>query len=596
MNVPLRRDSENGLTIAQFDAMPDRLTKRIATMKKSTDPQELIDAATLEGDIAIWKQASKQLAGEDGKWSIVWSKVNSSKMKESDDEDEDIDPETLDAVADAIVEADEEDADANEFAPVVESFIEVAAAEVELRELGARNSKADAGVIQSAHDAMVKLGAACGSGYKESMVEFTDGSDASIQFNESGWGGVELVTFAEADPEFDDDKQEVTITPIRPGPGNKKDGFYYPAKTIREAVQSGRFDNIKMYANHPTKTQERELPERSVNDWVGVIKETTWDEKRNAPRSRLKVLDAGVYEKFKAAPEHIAYSVLGGGRARRGRVDGHDARIVESMDKVRSVDWVTEAGAGGGITFAESADEEFDMDIKELTLEQVREGNPDLFAAIREADGDEGEAEAKPKDDAAAKPVEAKAATPEKAVEDKAPAGTKAGEPAGKPTPDGFVSKEEFEALKKDFDAANAKLEKAETKEAEQSARSEAEAVIADALKDSLLPQKGKDYVTGRFAEARVGEDYGYTDADALREAVGTEIEAVKALTGKSGSSVKGLGSTADEDHGPKTIREAKEADLFDRIMSSDTLPEGRTADEVPASLADKADDMASRI
>lgn len=598
MNVPLRRDSENGLTIAQFDKMPSVISKRTAKMKKSTDPQEILDAAQLEADIPVWEAASKQLKGEDGKWSITWSKVNSSSMKESDDVDDELDPETLEAVADAIEEAAEgEDVD------VSESDVEAAsdALDVAIEELGARNSAADSGVIQTAHDAMVKLGATCGT-YKESLVEFGEDDPEDVAYNESGWGELEQVTFAEADPIFDDENREVTITPIRPGRGNKKDKFFYPAKTIREAVEKGRFNGVKMYANHPTKTGERELPERSVSDWVGVIKETTWDEQHSRPRSRLKVLDEGVWRKFREAPEHIAYSVLGGGRARRGRVDGEDARIVESMDKVRSVDWVTEAGAGGGITFAESADEEFDMDINELTLEQVKEGNPDLFAAIREADIAEadGDDAAKPKDEAAATPEDAKAATPEKAVKDEAKPeakGTKSGGDAGKPTPDGFVSQADFDALKKDFDAANAKVEKAETKEADEAAADDATDVLKESLKESLLPQRGQDFVTARFAEATIGEGYTYADADAMKEAVATEITAVKALTAKSGSSVTGLGSSADEgDKEPTTMREAKEASLMDRILSSDDLPEGRKADEVPESLADKADDMASRI
>ena len=66
MNVPLRRDSENGLTIAQFDGMPATINKRIVKMKQSTDPQDLLDAASLEADIPVWEAASKQLKGKDG--------------------------------------------------------------------------------------------------------------------------------------------------------------------------------------------------------------------------------------------------------------------------------------------------------------------------------------------------------------------------------------------------------------------------------------------------------------------------------------------------------------------------------------------------
>lgn len=559
MNVPLRKDSASGLTIAQFKAMPERLRKRAAANPESADAQALV------ADIPVWEQAAKQLEGETGRWSIEWTKVNRG-MRESEVE---VNPDEVIAEANALLD-------------------------IAITEIGARNSKADMGVIQQAHDAMVQLGATCAAATKESFIEFVEPTAQGIGFNESGWGDADYVTFAEADAVFDDEKREVIITPIRPGFGNKRDGFYYPAKTIREAVEAGRFNNVKMYANHPTKTQEKELPERSVNDWVGVVKETTWDETHQRPRSRLKVLDESVYRKFKEAPEHIAYSVLGGGRARRGTADGRDARIVESMDKVRSIDWVTEAGAGGGITFAESADEEFDMDIKNLTIEQVREGNPELFAAIRE---EADEAEAKP--EATSKPEEAKAATPEKAVEDEKPSGSgttsaKAGKDAA-PAPEGFVPKEQFDALKAEFDGVKATLETAKTKEAEAEARSVASEVIADRLKGSLLNNRARAYVVGRFAEAAVGEGFTFAEADDLVTAVDAEIAAIKALTGDRPSNVSGLG-VSGEDAEEKTLVQTKESDIEKRLLAGDTLPEGRDASKVSESNADRVESIASRI
>lgn len=575
--IPLRKDSQDGLTIAQFAAMPAKLKKRAAA-----NPGD-VDAQTLLADIPIWQKASNQLKGEDGKWSIVWSKVNASYagMKESD----------VDGLLEEIEESDDGEFDADKALDASADLMEVA-----LEEIGRRNSAADSGTLQSAHDALVKAGAVCNpvANVAESLVEVEYSGDAEdINYNESGAGDIG-VTFAEADPEFNDETHEVTITPIKPGPGNKKDGFYYPSKTIREAVEAGRFNNIKMYANHPTKTGARELPERDVKDWVGVIKETVWDEANDRPRSRLKVLDDGVWQKFREAPEHIAYSVLGGGRARPGTIAGKSQRIVESMDKVRSIDWVTEAGAGGGITFAESADEEFDMDINELTIEQVREGNPDLFAAIREETATADKAKA----DAAAKAEDAKAATAEKAVKDEADKakGTKAGDDAGSPTPDGFVSKEDFDALKKDFDAASAKVTKAETKEADGVANESAQELIIESLKGSLLPNKSRDYILARFEEATLGEGYIFAEAEDLTKAVDAEVTAIKALTTPVGSSVTGLGAASDDDDddGVKSIKESKEDELLDRIMGNDDLP--RDASNPAPSIADKAEEIASRM
>lgn len=587
MDVPIRADSEHGLTPAQFAAMPARLRKRA----QGDNPE----AQRLLADIPVWEAAAKQLQGKSGRYSIVWSKVRRGSMKESGDDV-------------SVAEAEQ-------------------ALEVAIAEIGARNSKADLSTIQAAHDAMVKLGAACGGDHgekgmdkapapvKESLIEMDGGQPEPIRFNESGWGGVEYVTIAEAGPEWDDARREVWITPIRPGPGNKRDGFYYPERTIKEAVEAGRFNNIKMYANHPTKTQERELPERDVRDWVGVIKETVWDSTGNRPRSRVKVLDDATYSKWKEAPEHVAYSVIGGGRARRGTVNNNPFRIVESMDKVRSVDWVTEAGAGGAIDFAESADEEFDMELDNLTVEQVREGNPALFAAIREAeetaDIAEDDKESAAANNAAATPEAAKAATPEKAKEDDdeakeraAPTGTKSGGPAGKPAPDGYVSKEEFEALRAAFEASQSETRQMKAKEAAAEARNVAQDIVAQALSTSLLPLKGREYVASKFAEATVAVDtdedldldYTFADEDEMVEAVAAEIELIRALTG-GGSAVRGLGASEeddDEDYTP-SLRESKETDLLARIEENDDLPSARDAASVEGYDA-KVADIASRI
>ena len=405
MNVPVRSDPEYGLTVAQFNAMPGKIRKRAAA-----DPEE---SARLLADIPVWEAAAKQIAGKKGKFSITWSEVTrgGSEPAETKESDADVaeaemttetrtglpdsafaDPgarkyphhkadgsldlphlrnalsrvaqEDTSSVGKQHLIAHAREAGIGEFAEADPDLDAMTIAE--LREYGARNSGADLKRIQAAHDTMVSLGANCSPTESASAPAVTpapvseaeadqDAPGSSVTFREGGDG---LVTFAEAGAEFDDAKREVWITPIRPGFGNRRDGFYYPTKAIREAVDSGLFNGLKMFANHPRRTDEKELPERSVKDWIGVIKETVWDEARGVPRSRLKVLDGDAYERFRAAPEHIAFSVLGQGTARPGRAEGREARIVEAVKTVKSVDWVTQGGAGGAIDFAESASEE----------------------------------------------------------------------------------------------------------------------------------------------------------------------------------------------------------------------------------------------
>jgi hypothetical protein len=297
------------------------------------------------------------------------------------------------------------------------------------------------------------------------------------------------------------------------------------------------------------------------------------------------------------------------------------------MDKVRSVDWVTEAGAGGAIDFAESADEEFDMELDNLTVEQVREGNPALFEAIREAAADEAPAEdaevaednegVAPAAGAASTAEEAKTAVPEKNMkpdeegeeEQKAPPaakGTKSGGPAGVPAPDGYVSKADFDALKAQLDGQAAENKAVKTKEALREAADHAADIVAEALSTSLLPLKGREYVAHKFAEATVAVDFGeagedldldftYEDDDEMIEAVSAEIELIRALTG-GGSNVRHLGAADDDDDDyTPSLRESKESDLLSRIEESDDLPKARDASSVEGYDA-KVADIASRI
>lgn len=339
-----------------------------------------------------------------------------------------------------------------------------------LREAGSRG---DPAIYQSVHDAAVRLGAACTAhAHGEPTIEVAEAVSAEpITFRESGveaitFGPAAFVTLAEAAATFDDEKREVWITPIKPGFGNPRDKFFYPRDAIREGVDGGLFDGRKMYANHPRRSDEKDLPERSVRDWIATVKETVWDDQRDMPRSRVKVYDPDVYQRWKDAPDEIAFSILGGGSARPGKVNGRDARIVESFKNIRSIDWVTEAGAGGAIDFAESANEEYEMDLKNLTPEQIKDARPDLWKAIREAEGDgdgqpaEGEAPAAgeqhgtlpgspengPAPQAPSAGDDGRGITTETTTTTTTPAG---GEPAGG-APEGYVSRDEFEALRQE--------------------------------------------------------------------------------------------------------------------------------------------------
>lgn len=538
MEVPVRADSEHGLTPAQFAAMPAKIRQR-ADKVRDKDPAE---AARLEADIPVWEAASKQVAGKKGKYSITWSEVERGQpeptVKESDD---------WYSTEAEVAEAAAEPTDPFSTLDVV------------FEEIGRRNSGADLGRIQAAHDTLVSLGATCAPAAAVAEAEVDDEAPTtSITFRESG--GAELVTLAEAEAVFNDQTREVWITPIRPGFGNKKDGFYYPTAAIREAVDGGLFNGLKMFANHPRKSDEKELPERSVKDWIGVIKETVWDDHKGVPRSRLKVLDRDAYDRFRDAPEHIAFSVLGQGTARPGHVEGREARIVEAVKAVKSVDWVTQGGAGGAIDFAESMSEELDMDLNDLTADQLREARPDLVALIKEDD-------VPPVPD----PVDDDVEAADDEVEDE-----------GEFVPEGYVPREEFEALRAEVAAMR-------IKEAVAEAKVEAKGIVESTLRESTLTRAAREFIEDSFREASVGEGMLYADERGLKEALEREVGRMRAVTDAAvgrRSGVRGLGAESPSER-PSTLRESKEAEIAKRL-GSEQMPTPRYGSEngVPATAA----------
>ena len=68
--------------------------------------------------------------------------------------------------------------------------------------------------------------------------------------------------------ESDDSKpSRFRVTLITEGMGNMADGYYYPGETLQESAPL--FEGKKIFANHPTVTEEQEHPERSVQDILG---------------------------------------------------------------------------------------------------------------------------------------------------------------------------------------------------------------------------------------------------------------------------------------------------------------------------------------
>lgn len=176
------------------------------------------------------------------------------------------------------------------------------------------------------------------------------------------------------------------------GWGNTVDNNYYTAKAVTEAasyLQSRR----KMYFNHP----KSDADDRDMRDWAASIQETWTDQLSNGKTvawGRTKIYDNWLWERIKEAPDEIADSVIGRGKATRGVMDGKEGNIVESIEYVRSCDFVDYAGnvPFGMAYFVENQKwgntnnkEDDEMKLEEITIGMLKENRSELITEIEKS-------------------------------------------------------------------------------------------------------------------------------------------------------------------------------------------------------------------
>ncbi len=175
------------------------------------------------------------------------------------------------------------------------------------------------------------------------------------------------------------DKGRATVIVIKPG-FNATEDRYYPAEVLKRDF--GIFEGQKMYADHPTEEEDKARPERSIRDWVATLSSVTVDEAgvvtgiAEVHEGWLKAKLASLGEKG-MLPE-MGISINAVGSATKGTIDGKETLVIEKLVAARSVDFVTEPGAGGIVTFYESDRRNVDL----LDLSTLTEVRPDLIAAI----------------------------------------------------------------------------------------------------------------------------------------------------------------------------------------------------------------------
>jgi hypothetical protein len=165
----------------------------------------------------------------------------------------------------------------------------------------------------------------------------------------------------------------------------------FPLSALKTGL--GVFSGAKVFADHPTQTEERERPERSVRDVVGKLGEAYLGKDRNgtnALRAPLIISEAESVLRTK-----IAEGIIGDLSIRayaKGATNDEGDFIAESFvaSPHTSVDFVTVGAAGGYAVISESAQPP--APAKDEAAADAAEGEPiaDVVAdVIAESDGTE---------------------------------------------------------------------------------------------------------------------------------------------------------------------------------------------------------------
>lgn len=305
------------------------------------------------------------------------------------------------------------------------------------------------------------------------------------------------------------DKGRATVIVIKPG-FNATEDRYYPEEMLKRDYRI--FEGMKMYADHPTDEEDKARPERSIKDWVATLTEVICDEK-GIVTGVAEIVEPWLMQKLASLRDKDMLSEMGisinaVGSASKATIDGKETLVIEKLVACRSVDFVTEPGAGGVVTLYES-DRNRDIDLVELAA--LRERRPDLVKAI-EADIRTGiKQEVKHKMEL------------EEQIKEK---------------------DEQIESLTKERDELKEAAEKAE----KDKVKAEAQATIKEAVDKAELPDAAKERIIERFKDSE--------SADGIEEAIQSEKDYIAKLS--EAGKVTNLGpSQEDTEKDAETLKES---------------------------------------
>lgn len=177
----------------------------------------------------------------------------------------------------------------------------------------------------------------------------------------------------------DAEKKKAHVVLIKEGWSKNK--RYYPAQVLEQAVPL--FEGAKCYLDH---SDIKGIPNRSVRELTGFYENVKFAGKQVEADLQFLETEAGKVG-LDIAKETVKHNKLLAGLSIRGigtmrKVEeGHE---VESLSKIISVDMVSDPAAGGEFLRLYESVMEVKDDMKDLTLEKLKEERPDLVQSISE--------------------------------------------------------------------------------------------------------------------------------------------------------------------------------------------------------------------
>lgn len=171
--------------------------------------------------------------------------------------------------------------------------------------------------------------------------------------------------------------------------GWSANGRYYSDAVLQAAAPL--LDGCRTFSDHPTRSEQRERPERRVRDITGYLRDPEYRDgalwaTRHVIGEARHWLWALIVEVIEGrAPDLVACSINALGTAERGEIDGRAGWVVESIQAFNSVDDVATAAAGGGYhaLTGSAGDDLTGQLLAALTFDEWRDSQPDYVERLK---------------------------------------------------------------------------------------------------------------------------------------------------------------------------------------------------------------------